>query len=96
MAVKATSPPPPPPWGQGRCRGPPLWVDAGRESVWGICLGPGLTRGLDGHPHLIGTHAAGLVQVKLPEDGLEQGAEGEGQAEGGTLPFQSTPGWGGC
>lgn len=54
----------------------------------------GLTRRLDGHPHLVGAHAARLVQVKLPEDGLEQGAEGEGRAEGGTQPFPPRPGWG--
>jgi hypothetical protein len=40
----------------------------------------GLTCRLNGHPHLIGAHAARLVQVKLPEDGLGWGGEGEDQA----------------
>lgn len=70
------------------------WVPGGNRPG-AIRLWPsGLTCRLDGHPHLVGTHAARLVQVELPEDGLERGAEGEGQAEGGPQAFRSTPGWG--
>lgn len=45
-----------------------------REAALGLrSMGPSasdLTCGLDGHSHLIGAHAARLVQVKLPENGL--------------------------
>lgn len=57
-----------------RDKGQPGGCSTGREAAWGSgAVGPsasGLTCSLDGHPHLIGTHAARLVQVKLPEDGL--------------------------
>lgn len=46
-----------------------------RANCQGGSLGPSLTCRLDGHPHLVGTHAARLVQVKLPEDGLGRGEQ---------------------
>ena len=73
--------------------GPLPWELSGKQpgpSPWGLhrsCPSSGLTCKLNGHPHFIGTHAARLVQVKLPEDGLGWGAEGEGSAS--IQPFPS-------
>ena len=79
--------PSPLPPGVGHCPGSCQGSDPG-PSPWGLhrsCPPSGLTCKLNGHPHLVGTHAARLVQVKLPEDGLGWGAEGEGSVS--TQPF---------
>lgn len=59
----------------GHCPGNCQGRDPG-PSPWGLhrsCPPSDLTCKLNGHPHLVGTHAARLVQVKLPEDGLGWG-----------------------